>query len=149
MTCSHTIGSRFNDKVFEVIKNGISSTSGTTEHTHEISDINGLETTLSSSLSYIQELILKITGVQSALDGNADKEHTHTISEITDLTVSESIYGDSYTTSVSEGTEYLTLTYTRDTGSFGVFTFTINDNFDADKFSQFNVLFYDSDNIIY
>ena len=67
------------------------SSSDTTEHTHEISDINGLETTLNSPLSSIQELILKITGVHSGLDEKVDKEHTHTKSDITDLTISDSI----------------------------------------------------------
>ena len=139
MTCSHVIGSKFIDKVFEVIKSGLSS-SGTTEDTHEISDINSLETTLSSSLSSIQELILKIAGVQSALDKKADKEHTHEISDITDLTISESIYGDDglYTGTLIGGTDYFTILVGKVNENYSI-RFAINDNFEADKFSQFTV----------
>ena len=91
MACSILTGSKFNDKIFEVIKSGISSSTEISEHTHEISDITDLQETLDEkcSISSLQELILKITGVQSALDEKADKEHTHTMSDITDLTTSE------------------------------------------------------------
>lgn len=55
-------------------------------HTHSISEITGLQTSLDSkaSVSHIHA-ISDVTGLQTALDGKASATHTHIISDVTNL----------------------------------------------------------------
>ena len=55
-------------------------------HTHEIEDVNGLQSALDgkADASHTHE-ISDVNGLQSALDGKADASHTHNISQISGL----------------------------------------------------------------
>lgn len=55
-------------------------------HTHEIADINGLQTALNgkANTSHTHE-ISQVNGLQSALDGKANASHTHSISQVSGL----------------------------------------------------------------
>ena len=83
-------------------------------HMHEISEVNNLQDTLDSkadtrhthTMSDITDLSLD--GID--LSNVASKDHTHTQSVITDLTISDSLYKYEYSIALSEGTEYFTVT---------------------------------------
>ena len=55
------------------------------EHTHEVSDINGLRDSLDSMTSQIQENASDITIVAAEMETKAPMNHTHTIANVTDL----------------------------------------------------------------
>lgn len=56
-------------------------------HTHSISDVTSLQTTLDGKASTSHSHIIgDVTGLQTALDGKASSTHTHTQSDITNLT---------------------------------------------------------------
>ena len=71
------------------------------------------------------------------LSGVASKEHTHTKSEITDLTVSDSITStDSRTYTLTDGAEFFSIEYDGYSMKFHK-----TDNFDADILgSTFNII---------
>lgn len=55
-------------------------------HTHAISDVTNLQTTLNGKASTTHtHAISDVTNLQSTLDGKASKTHTHAISDVTDL----------------------------------------------------------------
>lgn len=55
-------------------------------HTHNISDVTNLQTTLNGKANSVHtHSISDVTGLQTALDGKANTVHTHAISDITNL----------------------------------------------------------------
>jgi hypothetical protein len=57
-----------------------------TAHTHPISDVTNLQTTLDGkALTVHSHVIGDVTGLQTALDGKASTSHTHVISDVTGL----------------------------------------------------------------
>ena len=80
-----------------------------TSHSHIIADVTGLQTALdgkqaagSYAAATHSHIISDVTGLQTALDGKAATSHTHTVSQITDLTASatELNYTDGVTSAI-------------------------------------------------
>jgi len=76
-------------------------------HTHSISDVTGLQTALDGkAASSHTHAISDVTGLQTALDGKAASSHTHSASDLTSLPLRLSVPFSDQTTDFTTGTKF-------------------------------------------